>query len=134
MYNCLFIIKGTNNVKLAHSSKKAREIRNFTAMFNSLQLAICIAIILRPVSFARRISLEVSPKKTFLFFFFKVGPRGKISFKSFTKNYSYHCYYVFYFHNIALICRSLRKMFLGANSSHLKPNVVIRLAIKRVMI
>ena len=66
-------------------------------MFNSLQLAtICVAIIFRPVSFARKISLEVSPIKCFVF---RVEPRGKISFESFTKNYSYHCVTVSYFYD-----------------------------------
>lgn len=78
-------------------------------MFNSLQLAICIGIILRPVSFARKISLEVSPKKCFVLMFFHVEPRGKISLESSTKNYSYHCVTVFYFYNITFICRWLRK-------------------------
>ena len=31
--------------------------------------------------------------------FFRVGPRGKISFESFTKNYSYHCVTVSYFYD-----------------------------------
>lgn len=76
---------------LAHSSKncRVRAIRDFVTMFNSLQLAICVAIILRPVSFARKISVEVSPKKCFVPFY-RAGLRCKISVESFAKNYSYH--------------------------------------------
>ena len=73
---------------LAHSLKNCR-VRDFATMFNSLQLAICVAVILRPVSFARKISLEVSPIKCFVPFY-RAGPRCKISVESFAKNYSYH--------------------------------------------